>query len=297
MSAAAAAWLEDSRVWAERELEVALGALAPQASQDGAPASLVEAMRYSLLGGGKRLRPALVRLFARLHGGGDDVARFPAVALECVHTYSLVHDDLPCMDDDDLRRGRPTCHKVFGEANAVLAGDALLTFAFERLAAAPSGAAEMVRVLARGAGAAGMVGGQVLDLAATGRPPTAAEVHAIHAGKTAALLAAACELGAIAAGAPRAARNQASTYGRELGLCFQAVDDVLDVTASSEALGKTAGKDARQAKPSLVAALGLAGAQAEAGRRAGLARGAAQLVGGESPLPLALVDLLLERRA
>ncbi|MBK7877319.1 MAG: polyprenyl synthetase family protein [Planctomycetes bacterium] len=291
MTGDAAAWLEESRVWTERELEAALGAL------DGAPAPLVEAMRYSLLGGGKRLRPALVRLFAHLHGGGDEVARFPAVAIECIHTYSLVHDDLPCMDDDDLRRGRPTCHKVFGEANAVLAGDALLTFAFEQLAAAPRGAADLVLVLARAAGAAGMVGGQVLDLGAAGGKPTREDVARIHALKTAALLGAACELGAIAAGAGRDARRRAGSYGQALGLCFQAIDDVLDVTASSEALGKTAGKDARQAKPSLVAAVGLAGARAEADRLAAVARGAAGVYAAASPLPLALVDLLLERRA
>jgi geranylgeranyl pyrophosphate synthase len=291
LETSAAAWLAHARTWTDAALEVELRALAD------APPRIVEAMSYALLGGGKRVRPALVRLFAHAHGAGDEHARSAAVAIECVHTYSLVHDDLPCMDDDDLRRGRPTCHKVFGEALAVLAGDALLTWSFELVARERAGA-ELASVLARAAGARGMVGGQVLDLESAGARTTAADVARIHAGKTAALLGAACELGAVCADAGAADRTRARTYGELLGRCFQAVDDVLDVTAASSTLGKTAGKDARQAKPSLVAAVGLAGAQAEARRLSGEAHAAARAVGTpHAALLVALVDALLERES
>jgi geranylgeranyl pyrophosphate synthase len=293
VAVAAARWLDETRRWTELHLERELDALAADV-----PADLLAALRYSLLGGGKRIRPALVRLACAQHGGGDAAALPAALAIECVHTYSLVHDDLPCMDDDDLRRGRPTCHRVYGEALAVLAGDALLTWAFELLARAPHAAREQARVLARAAGAAGMVGGQVLDLGTAGRTPSPREVEAIHRGKTAALFGAATELGALAAGAEDAACVRARAFGVALGRCFQAIDDVLDVTAEAGVLGKTPGKDARQARPTLVAALGLAGARAEAERLAGEARSAARALGPEAgELPLALVDLLLAREA
>jgi len=294
---AAEPWLAEARSWTEAALERELAGLSTPDPR------LAEALRYALLGGGKRLRPALVRLFGELHGADPEALRRPAVALECVHTYSLVHDDLPCMDDDDLRRGRPTCHKVFGEATAVLVGDALLTWSFELVAHGPH-AAEAVRVLARAAGAAGMVGGQALDLAAVAGRGARAEVERIHRCKTAALLGAACEVGALAGGARAHARAAARRYGEALGLCFQAVDDVLDVTGGA-ALGKTPGKDAAQDKLSLVAVLGLEGAQAEARRLADAARGLAREVsdglpaadGGALPasLPGTLIDLLLER--
>ncbi len=291
-SQTASIWLEEARTFAQRELERELESL------PGVPERLAHALRYAVLGGGKRLRPALVLLGCELNGGTRLEAREACVALELVHTYSLVHDDLPCMDDDDLRRGRPTVHKVYGDALAVLAGDALLTLAFEVLARAPHASAEETLVLARAAGAAGMVGGQVLDLELAGCPPTRAQVEAVHLGKTAALFAAALELGAARARASSSERVLAASFGRALGLCFQAVDDVLDVTAPTSALGKTTGKDARQAKPSLVAALGLEGARSEAQRLSARASDAARAFGpARADLPLALVELLLARGA
>ena len=288
-------WLKESRAWAERELERAL----PAGSVH--PARIHEAMRYAIFGGGKRLRPALVRLMCAHFGGRDDDAAPAAVAIECVHTYSLVHDDLPCMDDDDLRRGRPTCHKVYGEAMAVLAGDALLTYAFRVLARAGANGGELCAILSEGAGPAGMVGGQVLDL----EPPapshgrlTRERVEDIHLLKTAALIASATEMGACAAGADRRARDLARAYGLALGRCFQAVDDVLDVTGDAATLGKTPGKDAHLGKPTLVAALGLDGAREEARRLAREAeRAAIELSAQPGALVHDLAGYLLDRRA
>ncbi len=279
----AAGWLEETRAWTERLLEREL-------EREDVPPRLLEAMRYALLGPGKRLRPALLRLTCRHFGGADEAAELPAVAIEFVHTYSLVHDDLPCMDDDDLRRGRATCHKVFGEALAVLAGDALLTEGFALLARVPSGAGH-VAALARAAGAEGMVGGQALDL-----EPGSAPVEEIHRRKTAALLGAAAEMGALSAAMPDEALVRARLFGIALGRAFQATDDILDVTGTSESLGKTPGKDQRAAKPTLVAALGLEGARARARELAGLARTAAHTLGDRPGGPLhELVDLVLDR--
>jgi geranylgeranyl diphosphate synthase type II len=281
-------WLEETRAWTERLLERELARLE-------APPRLVEAMRHTLLGSGKRLRPALVRLVCAHFGGQDEAAELPAVSIEFLHTYSLVHDDLPCMDDDDLRRGRPTCHKVFGEALAVLAGDALLTEAFAVLAHAQHGA-RLVAALAGAAGAEGMVGGQVLDLDAESAGAGRAHVEEIHRRKTAALLGAASEMGAIAAGAPQEACQRARVFGVQLGLAFQATDDILDVTGSAARLGKTPGKDARAAKPTLVAALGLEGARAAARELGAAAQAAAQALGSRPGDPLSvLVDLVLDR--
>ena len=275
--------LEDTRAWIERLLQRELAGLE-------APPRLVEAMRYALLGTGKRLRPALLRLVCAHFGGRDEAAELPAVAVEFVHTYSLVHDDLPCMDDDDLRRGRPTCHKVFGEALAVLAGDALLTDAFALLARIPRGA-EHVAALARAAGAEGMVGGQVLDL-----DPGSALAEEIHRRKTAALLGAAAEMGALCAAQADEAAARARQFGIALGRAFQATDDILDVTGTSASLGKTPGKDQRAAKPTLVAALGLEGARSRARELAGAARTAAQGLGARpGDLLVELVDLVLDR--
>lgn len=220
------------------------------------PARLFGAMRHPFLGGGKRLRPALVRLVCSEFGGRDEHAERPAAAIELVHSYSLIHDDLPCMDDDDLRRGRPTVHVAYDEATAVLAGDALLTLAFEVLAGAPEGA-KLVGVLARDAGASGMVGGQMLDLSLELNQSVRLEsVLDMHRRKTAALFAAAAEMGAIAAGAPGEKRQQARHFGMALGCAFQAVDDLLDVTGDAQTLGKTPGKDAALERASLVAAAG-----------------------------------------
>ncbi|HEX3134479.1 MAG TPA: farnesyl diphosphate synthase [Planctomycetota bacterium] len=238
-----------------------------------APARLHEAMRYSVFAGGKRLRPALVLAAARAVGGAMDERADSAIsaamaAVEVLHTYTLVHDDLPAMDDDDLRRGRPTCHKAFDEATAILAGDALQTLAFE-CAAAVSG--EAVSVLARAAGSRGVVGGQQDDLDAEGQPidaspATRARLERIHRGKTAALIRASCELGAIAASATPAVRTALRNYGEAIGLAFQVADDLLDATASAATLGKTPGKDAAQGKLTYVAVHGLDAARREAER-------------------------------
>ena len=250
------AWLAETATWVEGVLDRVMP------PEEAEPASLHGAMRYAIFGGGKRFRPAVVRLVCEALGGSAEAAEAPAAAIELVHTYSLVHDDLPCMDDDDLRRGRPTCHKVYDEATATLVGDGLLTGAFEVLARdGGERAGQMVAVLARAAGVAGMVAGQALDMQGSGAAAGRDEVHAIHDLKTAAMFAASAELGALAAGASAAHRASMREFGRALGLLFQAVDDLLDVTGAAEELGKTPGKDAREDKPTLVAAVGLEGAR------------------------------------
>ncbi|MEE8467534.1 MAG: farnesyl diphosphate synthase [Planctomycetota bacterium] len=285
-------WLEETRVWAEVQLEAAL------AGVERGPARHTEALRYALFSPGKRLRPALVRLVCEHLGGTDEQAGPAAAAVEMIHTYSLVHDDLPCMDDDDLRRGRPTCHKVYGDAEAVLVGDSLQALAFEWLAlrGGPR-AAQQVAVLAASCGLAGLVGGQSLDLASDGSARFGVEeVREIHSLKTAALVSAAVDLGALAAGAGESQRVSMRAFGRALGLCFQAVDDILDVTGDAASLGKTPGKDAAGGKATLVASLGLEGARAEARHRAQAARACATQAGcGEDSLALALVDHFLAR--
>jgi geranylgeranyl pyrophosphate synthase len=245
------------------------------------------------------MRPALVRLCCAALGGSDDDCAPAAAAVELVHAYSLVHDDLPCMDDDDLRRGRPTCHRVYGDAMAVLAGDALQAKAFEALASGPPDRARAwARVLSRAAGAAGMVGGQALDMTLPGGAPDAASVRAMHARKTGALFAAAGEMGAIAAGADPTAREAARCFGAALGRLFQAVDDVLDVTGDARTLGKTPGKDAAHQKASLVAALGLEGARSEVAQLESAARQAAVELGlGEGSLALEWIERLGRRRS
>ena len=282
-------WLEESRAWTEERLGEALDEL------DLGPARHAEALRYALFGGGKRLRPSLVRLVCLETSGHDAHAAAPAVAIELVHTYSLVHDDLPCMDDDALRRGRPTCHVVYGEGEAVLVGDSLLTMAFEWLARrGGSRAAELAAVLASAAGPAGMVGGQSLDIAAVARSCTGDDVREIHRRKTAALVGAAAELGALAGGADATLRAAYRRYGLALGRCFQAVDDVLDVTGDAGTLGKTPGKDQAGAKATLVSALGLDGARAEARRWADEALARVREAAKPS-LSAALVEHILAR--
>lgn len=228
-----------------------LDALLPnlRARWPDAPISLLDAMLYSLEAGGKRIRPALVfESFIACDGQPERASRVDAAALamEMVHTFSLVHDDLPAMDDDDLRRGRPTCHKVFGEALAILAGDALLAGALELLA--DTGDPTLVTELARATGPSGMVGGQVLDIATTGTPITPAELAKMHSLKTGALLVAACRLGACAAGAGSDQLAAVTKFAAHIGLAFQIVDDLLDVSSTPEQLGKTPGKDAAQQK-------------------------------------------------
>ena len=240
----------------------------------GGPAGrLAEAMRYSVFAGGKRFRPLLVLLASELCGGDEAAALPPACAIEMVHTYSLIHDDLPAMDDDDFRRGRPSCHKAFDEATAILAGDALLTLAFELLARPECGnrSAALVGELARGAGTSGMLGGQMADMVFEGATPTAEAVDFIHRHKTAALIAASTRLGAIAADAPPETVDRLGRYGQDLGLAFQVADDALDVESTSEELGKTVGKDAAAGKVTYPAVFGLAEARQRASDLVGAA--------------------------
>ena len=232
-------------------------------SEAGPAAGLASAMRYATLGGGKRIRALLVYAAAEMLGAQAERADSAAAAVELVHSYSLVHDDLPCMDDDSMRRGKPTCHVAFGEAGALLAGDALQALAFEVLARAPiERAAEACATLAQGAGVGGMAGGQAIDLAAVGRALSRSKLETMHKMKTGALIRASVRLGALcAAEADETAMAALDSYAANAGLAFQVVDDVLDVSASSTTLGKTAGKDEAQGKPTYVALLGLAGAR------------------------------------
>ncbi len=239
------------------------GDLAAWLVEPDVPAALAEAMRYCALGGGKRLRPGLVMMAARAVGGEEDgeLVRRAAVAVELVHTYSLVHDDLPAMDDDELRRGRPTAHVKFGEAMGVLVGDALLTRAFGVLCEAGNGrAATLACELARAAGAEGMIAGQVADMGLCPLPYGLEGLEYIHFRKTAALIQASVRMGAICGDASGPALEAVSDYGQSLGLAFQLIDDLLDATGSTADLGKTAGKDADRGKRTHVAVLGAAGA-------------------------------------
>ena len=241
-------------------VETALNTRVPKASTP--PARLHEAMRYSLEAGGKRLRPVLILAAADLFGAKPGAADAAAVAIECIHTYSLIHDDLPCMDNDDLRRGRPTAHKQFDEATALLAGDALLTHAFYLLATAygdrPVVLGQLVAELGSAAGSERLIGGQMEDLLAEKKAnATADELRSIHLKKTAAMISASLAMGGIAA---EASREQVATLreaGEKLGLAFQIIDDILDATADSATLGKTAGKDAKADKTTYVKLFGL----------------------------------------
>ncbi len=227
-----------------------------------APAGLGEAMRYAVLDGGKRLRPLLVLAACEAVNGNAAAALRAACAAELIHAYSLVHDDMPCMDNDVLRRGKPTVHVQFGQAQALLAGDALQALAFELLApddaAIPASVqAALCRLLARSAGHSGMAGGQAIDLASVGCSLTEGQLHEMHRRKTGALLQASVMMGAACGEAGAAAQAALQDYGAAIGLAFQVVDDILDVTADSATLGKTAGKDAAQDKPTYVSLLGL----------------------------------------
>jgi farnesyl diphosphate synthase len=246
----------------------------PGPGESARPARLVAAMRHATLGGGKRLRPALLIGVARLFGAEGEGALRAALAVECVHGYSLVHDDLPAMDDDDLRRGRPTVHRAFDEATAILAGDALQSLAFATLGDPatdpdPAVRAELVLALARAAGPGGMAGGQMLDLAAEGRfgdgvPErlSEAEVLRLQAMKTGALIEASAEMGAILGRAGDEERAAIASYARALGAAFQIADDLLDAEGATEAVGKATGKDAAAGKATLVGLLGVDGARA-----------------------------------
>ena len=259
------------------------------------PAGLGEAMRYAVLDGGKRLRPLLVLATSEAVGGTPEAALRAACAVELIHAYSLVHDDMPCMDNDVLRRGKPTVHVQFGEAQALLVGDALQALAFELLTpdtgVDPAMACALCRLLARAAGAHGMAGGQAVDLASVGLALDQPALEQMHRLKTGALLQASVAMGA-ACGSPDAhAVEQLAHFGARIGLAFQVVDDILDVTADSTTLGKTAGKDAAADKPTFVSLLGLAAAQAYADRLLSQAHEALQAAGLTRVEPLhALAD-------
>jgi len=237
---------------------------------DERPGSIHEAMRYCMFAGGKRLRPVLCIAAAEACGGRREDALAAACAVELMHSYSLVHDDLPCMDDDDLRRGRATCHKVYGEGMAVLCGDALLTEAFAVLAkSTPAGAhtvGDMVAELALTGGSRKLIGGQVMDLEGEGKPLSMEGLVSIHEAKTAALLTASVRLGAMSAGAGEEELEALTKFGHALGLAFQVIDDILDVTQTTENLGKTAGKDAAVEKATYPSVIGLELSRKEAER-------------------------------
>jgi len=281
--------------WAART-EASLERLLPDPA--AAPERLHAAMRHATLGGGKRMRPLLVYAAGTALGASEELLDAPAAAVELVHAYSLVHDDLPAMDDDDLRRGRPTVHVAFDEATAILAGDALQTLAFSVLAeAAASDTLRIgwVRELAAASGAAGMCGGQALDIDATGKAQPLPQLERMHALKTGALIRAAVRMGALAGGADAATLARLDGFAAALGLAFQVRDDLLDVEASSEQLGKTAGKDAVQAKSTYPALLGLDGARAKLAELAAAMDAALAPCGAEADALRALGRLAVER--
>jgi geranylgeranyl diphosphate synthase type II len=263
------------------------------------PTRLHEAMRYSIFAGGKRLRPILVIAAAEACGGQIDAALPAACAVECLHTYSLVHDDLPSMDNDDYRRGRLTSHKVYGEALAILVGDALQALSFEILghtpALPPLDRASLMVDLAQAAGSRHLIAGQVLDLQSEGQSVSFDQLRAIHLGKTAALLTCCARLGGMSAGADATHLEALTQFGRDLGLAFQVIDDILDLTQNSETLGKTAGKDLVAGKATYPSLLGLDAARAEAARLTQSAHQALSHFGPEATALRHLADHLLRR--
>jgi len=292
----AARYLEETRVLVDAALHACLPA------EDAPPARLHAAMAYSVRAGGKRLRPILVIAAAEACGAPAARVMPTACALELIHTYSLIHDDLPCMDDDDLRRGKPTNHKVFGETIAVLAGDALQAHAFKLIGdnalvagVDPAAAAEAARIVGEAASSLGMAGGQAADWLAEGRRVSEEEVAFIHRLKTGALIRAAVAAGAALAGAPPAARAALARYGEALGLLFQITDDILNVEGSAEAMGKATGSDAALGKATYPAVLGLAPAKARAERLLADARAAAAELGPAGELLGGLAEYVLRR--
>jgi geranylgeranyl diphosphate synthase, type II len=257
------------------------------------PATLHKAMRHSVFAGGKRLRPVLCLAAAEACGGSVDAAMPAACAVECLHTYSLIHDDLPCMDDDDFRRGVPTCHKVYGEGVAVLAGDALQALAFELTAKYESAA--LVAELARTAGSLHLVGGQVADLEGEGKKLPLEDLRYIHESKTAALLTASLKLGALSTNAKPEQLAAVEAFGMATGLAFQIIDDILDVTQTSEKLGKSAGKDLTSEKSTYPALMGLDASRAEAKRLTEKAHQAVEAFGERGTRLRELADYLLAR--
>jgi farnesyl diphosphate synthase len=287
-----AAWMGSVQARVEAHLERSL----PGAQQ--APARLHAAMRYATLGGGKRVRPLLAFAAGELAGANPSRLEVVASAVEMIHAYSLVHDDLPCMDDDVLRRGKPTVHVEYDEATALLVGDALQTLAFQliaerRLSDDPVAHMEMVRLLAIACGSRGMAGGQAIDLEATGKQLSQVELEHMHVRKTGALISAAVKLGAMCGGPCPPALEQ---YAHRIGLAFQVVDDVLDAEASTATLGKTAGKDSRQGKPTYVSAMGSARAKAFAEELRQGAHAALATFGAEALRLRQLADFIVLRK-
>lgn len=262
-------------------------------SWSGVPASLDAAIRYSLFAGGKRLRPALALAAAELVSGSDRPALSVACALEMIHTYSLIHDDLPSMDNDDLRRGKPTCHKAFNESTAILAGDGLLTMAFEQ--AAMTGSTEIVREIARAAGVAGMVGGQQFDLEGEGQQLDMAGLQQIHRAKTGALIRVALRAGGMAGGASAAELSALTDYGEHLGLAFQITDDILDVVGTEAKLGKPIGSDVGRGKSTYPALVGLDASKQLAAEAVAGAIAALDYFGDDAAVLRSLAEYLTSR--
>ena len=288
-------WMRD----VQSGMEDALATLLPPVA--AAPARLHEAMRYAVLDGGKRVRPLLVHAASELHGADRAVLARAAAAVEMIHAYSLVHDDMPCMDDDALRRGKPTVHVKYDEATALLVGDALQAQAFLVLAEAggdPARTVQMLRVLAAASGSVGMCGGQAIDLASVGITLSLAELEQMHRLKTGALLRASVMLGALCGKSPDAAETAAlDAYAAAVGLAFQVVDDVLDATADTTTLGKTAGKDAVDQKPTYVSILGLEESRALAQKLREDAHRALLPFGDNARRLRELADLIVQRKA
>ena len=285
-------FLDDTRERVESALEQTLPAA------DREPRRLHQAMRHAVLGGGKRLRPALVLAASQCSGGSMETVMPSAMAVELIHAYSLVHDDLPAMDNDELRRGRPTCHIAFDEATAILAGDALQTLAFEALGTtrAPAGQVLlMLRTLAQASGHQGMAGGQALDLDATGEQPSVAALETMHRRKTGALIEASLVLGALAADADDASINALRQFGRAIGLAFQVQDDILDVEGSAEKTGKPQGSDSNQNKATYTSLLGMAGARQRLESLSQSASEALDGVSGDTELLGALARFIVQR--
>lgn len=291
--------MDFSAYWSARQKKVdaALNRYLPPAGTK--PSTIHKAMRYSIFAGGKRLRPVICLATAEVLKGKPDAALPLACAVECIHTYSLIHDDLPCMDNDDFRRGKPTSHKVFGEAMAVLAGDALLTIAFEMTAAAKGwprySHQALVKEVAYAAGSQALIAGQVADAEGEGKKISPAELRYIHLNKTAALITTSIRLGAMSANATSKQLAQLTEFGHSLGLAFQVIDDILDVTQTTEKLGKSAGKDVKAQKATYPALLGLEKAKKEADRLTAKARAALKPFGKNARPLEAIADYLLRR--
>jgi len=279
-------------------IDAAMDRLLPPETDE--PVRLHQAMRYSLFGGGKRLRPALCLAAASAISGNDEDAVIPAAAVEILHTYTLIHDDLPAMDDDQLRRGRPTCHVAFDEATAILAGDALLTLSFYILAGAtcrpPYTPADLVRELAAASGSTGVIGGQMADIEGEGKPLSPDQLLYIHTHKTGDLICASVRLGAMTAGASSTHLDHLTGYAEKIGLAFQIADDVLNATGTAEELGKSTGTDAAAGKMTFVAAYGVDDSRRRAQSLVDEAKTCARQLPGNVEYLIALADYIVARR-